>query len=143
MMPPVDLLDIDLIGIPFASKGRDPKTGLDCWGLLRYVYESKLDIMLPSYADEYLDANDRKETLAAINRNLGADWVRVEVPRVGDAVRLRVDGDPCHVAVYIGRGLILHTQAGINSVAEELFGDRWGRRIVGIYRHAKLYRSGL
>lgn len=143
MTPPVDLLDADLIGIPFVSRGRDPAIGLDCWGLLRHVYATRLGIALPSYADEYIDANDRLQTLAAINRNVGADWVRVDVPKVGDAIRLRVDGDPCHVAVYAGRGQILHTQEGIDSVAEDLFGDRWGRRIVGIYRHAKLYRSGL
>ena len=25
----------DLIGIPFVQNGRDPRLGLDCWGLCR------------------------------------------------------------------------------------------------------------
>lgn len=143
MMPPIDILDPSLVGIPWVNRGRDPAVGLDCWGLLRHVYATKLGILLPSFADEYEDATDRAETVAVMNRCAGADWVRVDIPKVGDGVRLRVDGDPSHVAVYVGRGLILHAQAGTDSVIEELFGLRWNKRIAGIYRHAKLYRRGL
>ena len=27
----------DLIGVPFVSRGRDPKIGLDCWGLVMEI----------------------------------------------------------------------------------------------------------
>lgn len=128
-------LHADMIGIPYVNRGRDPAVGLDCWGLLRHFYKSHFDIALPSYADEYEDADDRITTVAALNRHVDSVWRPVDVPLFGDGIRLKILGDPCHVAVYIGQGRMLHTQVGCDSAIDEVYGWRWENRIAGFYRH--------
>lgn len=124
-----------LIGIPYVNKGRDPSTGLDCWGLLRQFYREFMGIVLPSYTDEYEDAFDRTATVRAMDQHAPSCWIKVEEPRFGDGIRLRIDGSACHVGIYLGHSEMLHTQAGHDSVIDRIDGIRWKNRVVGFYRH--------
>ena len=45
----------DLIGTPFVNEGRDPKKGLDCYGLVMEVF-GRYGIKLPEYTANYDDA---------------------------------------------------------------------------------------
>ena len=75
----MDLPDInDLIGVPFADRGRD-LDGLDCWGLLRVVYQ-RMGIDLPSHAEAYQTAADRAEITALVEGDLPS-WREVSDER--------------------------------------------------------------
>ena len=43
---------VELIGVPFANKGRDKKTGLDCYDLVKEVYK-EYGKQIPEYDDQY------------------------------------------------------------------------------------------
>ena len=127
----------DLIGIPYLNQGRDKSVGLDCWGLLRVFYREHLGVYLPSFQDVYQDALDNVAVAAAMDAHQGT-WVSVKRPVYGDAVRLRLRGDACHVGVYLGHGQMLHTQVGHDSALDRLDDPRWRHRIAGYYRHRDL-----
>lgn len=127
-----------LIGIPYLEKGRDPTVGLDCWGLFREFYARFMGIYLPSYEATYQHALDHAAMCAAIDADLPSAWLRVTDPVFGDGVRLRIDGNPCHVAVYVGNGQMLHTQTGHDSAIDRLDSLRWKNRIEGFYRHISI-----
>jgi len=40
------------IGIPYQEKGRS-ETGVDCWGLVKLVYEKDFNILVPGFTDSY------------------------------------------------------------------------------------------
>jgi cell wall-associated NlpC family hydrolase len=60
--------------------------------------------------------------------------LKVEVPEPGDIVLLSFAGHTCHVAVYVGEGLVLHALPKVGTVLERLEGVRLGRRLEGFYR---------
>jgi cell wall-associated NlpC family hydrolase len=66
-----------LIGIPYLEKGRDPKIGLDCWGLFRVFYQEFMGIELPSFADTYQSALDHEAMTKAMNKHLPSNWIKV------------------------------------------------------------------
>lgn len=125
----------NLIGIPYANKGRDPSVGLDCWGLLREFYREYMGIDLPSYTDDYEDSCDSHSMAGAIDRYAPESWKQVTEPMFGDAVLMRINGFCSHVGVYLQNGQMLHTQAGHDSVIDRLDGIRWKNRIKGYFRH--------
>lgn len=128
----------ELIGIPYLEKGRDPATGLDCWGLFRVFYQRVLGITLPSYGETYMHAHDHDAMAEAMETHLPSAWVRVSEPRFGDGIRLRIDGKACHVAAYLGNGEMLHTQSSHDSAIDRIDSIRWKNRIEGFYRHVSV-----
>lgn len=127
------------VGIPFLPHGRT-RLGCDCWGLVRLVLAEQFDTPLPSYTEKY------EGTGCAHACSLGdlfdAEWPLpgwIETPgdraRSGDVLLLRRMGGPCHVAVIVGPGLMLHTVPGSNTCVEHYDRTPWTRRIEGVYRH--------
>jgi len=136
-------LSVDLksyIGIPYKDKGRD-REGLDCWGLLRLVYREQLGIELPSYADGYSTAEDQADVARLIldvrDRVPPGDvrpWRPVEKEKGGDAVLIRIAGEPMHVGVVVKPGEMIHVMRGIDVSLERYHLARWNKRILGFYR---------
>lgn len=122
-----------LIGVPYKNKGRN-LLGADCWGLLRLFYIQELGVMLPSYDEHYTDSFDKSSTEDAI-KSFSQDWTKVDAPKYGDAIKLRLMGHPCHVGVYLENKEFLHTQIGHDSCIDRLDGVKWKNRIDGFYRH--------
>jgi cell wall-associated NlpC family hydrolase len=121
------------IGIPYKDHGRE-RDGLDCWGLLRLIYKEQLGITLPSYSEEYSTAEDRDEVSRIIKRE-SAPWVEVSEPRPGDAILVRLMGEPWHVGVMTARNEMIHITRGTAACLDRLNGARWNRRIAGFFRY--------
>jgi cell wall-associated NlpC family hydrolase len=129
----------DYIGIPFVSLGRDPATGLDCYGLCRHVLSRHAGIDLPSYADGYAGTSHREAQGLARLLDAGKTLIDArEVPagdaRLFDLVLIRMAGQPCHVGVLLQPGLMLHAEDGVGVSLATLQDSRWSRRVMGYYR---------
>jgi cell wall-associated NlpC family hydrolase len=125
------------IGIPFAFDGRD-RSGCDCWGLVRLVYEEVLGRGLPMVDGTLKDCS--VGSLARVARTIKAgleDWERVETPRDFDIIIFRTGNVNTHVGLVCGRGQMLHIQEGINATVEHYNSLEWKLKIYGIFRHAK------
>jgi len=124
----------DYVGIPFRAGGRD-RDGLDCWGLVRLVYQEQLGLDLPSYDGIFSgqqDAEAAGETMAQESRR----WQRVQNWEPHDVLLMRVSNAiPTHVGVYLGDGWMLHALEGIDSTMERTDSLRWAKRIQGAYRY--------
>ena len=121
----------DLIGIPFRDGGRD-MTGLDCWGLVRIIYD-RIGIDLPDYRIAAADE------LAVHEEMLEQEprWRRLERPEAG-AVVLIANGETGranHVGVYIGDGRMIHAYAYSGVAISHT--RRWAAHIIGYYKPRK------
>lgn len=117
----------DLVGIPFVDGGRTPQ-GLDCWGLVRYIYQQR-GVQLPNYP---IDPKNRDAVHQALVKGAASSWEKVEQPQEGDVVLLEL-AIRCanHVGVYIGHGNFIHAY-GTSVVIDRL--SHWQSRVVGFYR---------
>lgn len=122
------------VGVPFLEFGRSDQ-GWDCWGLVHVLAARHFGYGVPSYADDYSSADDRAELAALIAGELGP-WRPAESHRAGDVVLMRLLGRPCHVGLVIAPGWMIHVERGIDTMVDRYDGDRWGRRVVGVFRHA-------
>ena len=118
------------IGLPYRFGGRT-LDGIDCLGLVKVFYREQLDIEVPDYLYSMkFNINDCAETIR--KGSFDGNWRRVDDAQYGDLLVFRVLGQPTHVGVDIGEGLMLHAFQGRNSCIESL--DAWSHRLVGRYR---------
>lgn len=122
-----------VVGVPFREHGRD-RGGWDCWAVVHACYREVFGIALPSYTADYASAQDRDDLNDLIRSQLG-DWREVARPAPGDVVLLRVGRHACHVGVVVGPGRMVHVERGTETCIDRYDGPRWGKRMVGIYRH--------
>lgn len=88
---------LNLVGTPYRIGGRRPDTGLDCSGLVRYVYKQTHDVDLPHNA-------------RAISQ-VGEPVPREEL-QPGDLVFFNTLGRPfSHVGIYKGEGKFVHASS--------------------------------
>jgi len=134
------------VGLPFTERGRD-EHGVDCWGLVAIVLRDVFGITVPSYDDEYKTTTDCESISNVIEREASSWWlVSLDEAQAGDVIVMRVlpYGAPkniygTHVGIIVERDWMLHVERDINVVIERYTRPRWGRRVVGIYRHDSLY----
>ena len=74
----------EYIGIPYQINGRD-RDGIDCWGLVRLVYQEQLGKQIPSYAGYYDHAEDYDGFATAFDEGI-ADWQEVTEPKEFDSL---------------------------------------------------------
>lgn len=125
----------DLIGVPYLDGGRDPKKGLDCWGLVIEVFR-RYGVPLPDYVVPALDS-ERINSIIEEERPL---WKRHRWPRVPSpsVVVIRFNTvDFCnHTGVYLGDGRFLHTRQKIGVNVDRVESPAWERKIEGFYTPA-------
>ena len=116
----------DLLGIKFKVHGRNKEEGFDCYGLAIEVLKRN-GIKLKDVF--YNDLNTRNE----VHDNLCSliSPVRIEKPKINCIIEIAVHGDPLHIGVYIGNGLMIHTTSIKNVVIEPI--SRYKRKILGYY----------
>ena len=121
------------IGIPYKAGGRD-RSGLDCWGLARLIYEEQYKINLPSFSAEYTeDDTERMEELIDQYRE---GWSQLEAPEPGSLVLLRVLGSESHIGIVLEDNNFIHIREGSDSCVESLVSGRWSNRIAGYYKYS-------
>ena len=118
----------DLIGVPYVNGGRDPETGLDCWGLVQEYYR-RLGLKLPKHL---IDIKRVDAIMAEIDSNRHK-WIELETPEVGCVVLLRLIGNPLpsHCGIYIGYGEFVHA---VSSSVQIDRTARWGPRVIGYFK---------
>ena len=128
-MPNMNVTFTDLIGVPFVNGGRNPNSGLDCWGLSTEVF-SRYGIQLPDYKISCEDASK-------INKHVDRQkqfWRRCEgeipIPALV-VIRFSVYCD--HTGVYIGNGRFIHTRKGVGVNIDRVDSPAWSKRIEGFY----------
>ncbi|TSE33105.1 C40 family peptidase [Tepidimonas charontis] len=112
---------LGLIGVPYRMGGGNPQTGLDCSGLVRYVYANTLGLVLPRRAAE------QAQTTTPIAK---------DELRPGDLVFFNTMRRAfSHVGVYLGDGKFIHSPRKGDSVKISDMNDRyWARRFNGARR---------
>ena len=120
------------IGIPFQEKGRD-FSGLDCWGLVRLIYDQEFDIKLPSFAEQYNDTND-SEHLQDLIAQYKEGWEPCEAQE-GHLVLFRLLGAESHVGICIDETRFIHVRENQSVVIENLDSPMWKNRIVGFFKY--------
>lgn len=134
-MSPSDVLKIDdLIGIPFVDGGRDPRTGLDCWGLVLEVFR-RSGINLPDYK---IGCHETNAIGCAVEgermKGRWRSWFQHDAP-APSVVAIRFNSPILvnHTGVYLGGGRFLHTRELIGVAVERIDAPSWRHRIEGFY----------
>jgi cell wall-associated NlpC family hydrolase len=115
-----------MLGVPYVWGGSSPRSGFDCSGLVRYVYE-RVGISLPH--SSYADFN--------LGRQVGR-WAL----KPGDLVFFDGIG---HVGLYIGSGRFIHaphsgTSVQVSTLAEYSGSYDGARRLVAGAKRVLLHR---
>lgn len=106
-----------LVGVPYVADGRDPETGLDCFGLVLYVLRAE-GHLIPDLAASTAEAVASKY------------FEPVQKPEPGDVVQVLHRGRP-HVGIVVAPGRVLHASETAGVVVSPL-GAR--ARLRGAYR---------
>lgn len=142
MSPPyssgrLECLALSLVGIPFRYRGRD-EVGLDCWGLVRLVYQRLWSIDLPSYDEVDGSPRSGRAAVRTVESESRA-WMPVAAgeERPGDVVVLRHGGRPLHVGIVLEHTRVLHADEPCVTI-EPYAGPRARYPVVGFHRHPRL-----
>lgn len=92
-----------------------------------------MGIQLPLLDDQYKDS-EQSSLISGIVESEKPEWEKVNQPKTGNVVVLKIGGRPCHVGIYLERNRMIHTVKGINSCIERLDGPKWKNRIDGYYQ---------
>lgn len=135
----------DYIGLPWLARGAE-RSGVDCYGLVRLVYQERLGIALESFSDAYVTAEERDEIAALVAGARASDpWIEIEPgdEREMDVALFRCAGLASHIGIVVEPGLMLHVSAGHDSEVIRYRDGRWAPRLSGFQRHERLKDSFL
>lgn len=110
-----------LLGTPYAKK--------DCYGIVREFYKLEFGKELKKYYED--GPKEGAEANNLIYSSVG-DFRLVEDARFGDILLIKLMGVECHIAVYLGDGLMIHTTKTTGCVIERF--AKWKKLVAGIYR---------
>ncbi|MEO7432972.1 MAG: C40 family peptidase [Dokdonella sp.] len=116
---------VTLRDIRYRRGGREPSTGFDCSGFVRYVFRHTLQQDLPSdSASQYLS---------------GEKVARADM-KTGDLVFFRIRGKRIsHVGIYLDNGRFIHSPSTGKSVSiSNLSEAYWAKHFVGAKRPSGL-----
>lgn len=118
----------DLIGVSFRYGARGPDA-YDCWGLARECWWRWHGVELPEYRSSTLPAENASEFARAAERG----WVRLEAPRPGSLVLMRIHGFGAHVGFVHSQTRLLQALEGLGVVESRI--TTYRRQIIGAYHH--------
>ncbi|HTV85697.1 MAG TPA: C40 family peptidase [Dyella sp.] len=118
-------LAMQLRNVRYVRGGRDPSTGFDCSGFVRYVFERAIGLQLPTNsASQYLVGR-------IVKRNDMQPGDLVFFRTAGRHGRGRIS----HVGIYAGDGHFIHSPRRGESVRVDSLADSyWAKRFAGARR---------
>ena len=130
----MDIKLTDLVGVPFVDKGRDPQTGLDCWGLLIEV-QKRYGRTIPDFD---ISCNNGAEIFHFF-RELKNTWKEVNgKPEPGDGIALALMENHRnivqHFGTFIGKGRFIHTLKETGVIISRTNNLIYQARIKGYYK---------
>lgn len=106
-----------LLGTPYRWGGEDPEKGLDCSGLVGYVFRTALGIELPRVSRQMFHSGEAVADRSALTP--------------GDLVFFGRRGRVNHVGIYVGDGRFLHAPSrGKDVRVDSLVSGYWSGRFV-------------
>jgi cell wall-associated NlpC family hydrolase len=125
---------LQLTGIPYRWGGNTPRSGLDCSGFVRYVFQNMVGMTLPR---------------RAIQMSRVGQPVRRHNLQPGDLVFFDTHHSPrrakpivSHVGIYIGKNRFVHSPSTGKTIRiDRLFNRYWRVRYTGARRVAALAPS--
>jgi cell wall-associated NlpC family hydrolase len=133
----------EYINLPYKNIGRD-KSGVDCYGLVKVIYEDKLNINLPDFTELLYD-KDWYKTQNHIIDNIWEDWVEVTQPyKIWDALlfySFELKTIVNHIGIMIDEGKFLHISSKYPSRVDRLT-DYWESRLYKVLRHKRMIPNG-
>lgn len=120
----------EYIGIRHLHGGRNPREGVDCYGLVKLVYDQEYGIVLPDWVTDEFDLRGRSQIIGSVV--CSGDFTEMEEPHDGSFVICYRSRAAHHVGLHYGRG-VLHCQRGIGSVYEPLsrFQEQFSKVVFG------------
>ena len=106
------------IGFPYVHLGDDPKSGIDCFNLIRYVYKNELDIDIPYDTTDFCDILDEQwyskthESWIDEAATIKYGWERVTKPEIFNVITMNIGSTNVtnHCALYVDKNRILQTK---------------------------------
>jgi len=114
----------DLIGIQYVLRGDKAPLGLNCYGLIREVYD-RLHIELPSRTEDGID-----ETIVATE---GRNWIKISGPQPYAVALLQMPSGNYHLGIVTPEMTLLHAMPHKGVVVSRL--SRYQSLIVGYYSY--------
>ena len=112
---------LSLIGVNYKFGGNTPEQGLDCSGLIRYVFQQATGIALPRTAREQARVGET----VAIDKLQPGDLVFFNTMKRAFS----------HVGIYVGNGKFIHSpKPGAEVRVEDMGVSYWARRFDGARR---------
>jgi len=124
----------ELVGTLFLHKGRDIKTGLDCFGLVLEVYRRN-GIILADPMPDYDENWETRQNGNPILENYHLKWRRLKTCEKPDLLDIVLFGNkpsfPTHIGIVVDDDTVLHCGKGYGVVLNRL--SRLGKVIHGYY----------
>jgi len=118
------------VGIPFVKGGRDPKIGLDCYGLCKVLCE-KLGEELP----DYISPDDREDTDRTVQEEK-SNFTRLDAPEAFVLVLFAIRPPyESHIGIVLPDLIhFIHTSRNVGCSVERLSLPFWSKRVRGFYK---------
>jgi cell wall-associated NlpC family hydrolase len=130
----------EYIGVEYKENGRDCESGVDCWGLIKCIYDNEFNIDLPDYNEKYEKRGKQYKLEENDYSFLESNWRKISMKNkeVGDLLLFDMNDMIFHVGMIVAKHKFIHVHAGIQTVLDEMNNLRWENRIHGLYRHNEL-----
>ena len=107
---------MQLIGRPWVANAQGPEA-FDCWGLVRYWFETQLGTKLPESPVDSRDLKAVVESLGLAQKDSHL-WAEEPLGDTGQVVAMGKNSLISHVGVHIGGGFVLHCGRGSGVVVQ-------------------------
>lgn len=126
------------VGIPFVNGGRDWQ-GVDCWGLVRLIYETECRILLPSYGEISAEELTRVAHEVA-NESSKEPWHPVSDPWLFDVAVMHRRKAPVHVGIVAALKPVrlLHVERATHAVFVPITHPTISFRSPAYFRHRSM-----